>query len=63
MLFPNGREFQLKMLREKYKLLRLEEELTKRVVGQSEAIEAVSDAVRRSRSGQDENKPIGSFIF
>ena len=36
---------------EKYKLLRLEEELTKRVVGQSEAIEAVSDAVRRSRSG------------
>ena len=49
---------------EKNKLLRLEEELTKRVVGQSEAIEAVSDAVRRSRSGlQDENKPIGSFIF
>ena len=49
---------------EKYKLLRLEEELTKRVVGQNEAIEAISDAVRRSRSGlQDEKKPIGSFIF
>ncbi len=49
---------------EKYKLLKLEEELTKRVVGQSEAIEAVSDAVRRSRSGlHDENKPIGSFMF
>ena len=49
---------------EKYKLLRLEEELTKRVIGQDEAIEAISDAVRRSRSGlQDENKPIGSFIF
>ncbi len=49
---------------EKYKLLRLEEELTKRVIGQNEAIEAISDAVRRSRSGlQDEKKPIGSFIF
>ncbi|MFK8038495.1 MAG: ATP-dependent Clp protease ATP-binding subunit, partial [Crocinitomicaceae bacterium] len=46
------------------KLLRLEEELGKRVVGQAEAIEAVSDAVRRSRAGlQDEKKPIGSFIF
>ena len=49
---------------EKYKLLRLEKELTKRVIGQDEAIEAISDAVRRSRSGlQDEKKPIGSFIF
>ncbi len=49
---------------EKEKLLRLEDELSKRVVGQEEAIEAVSDAVRRSRSGlQDENRPIGSFIF
>ena len=49
---------------EKYKLLRLEEELTKRVVGQNEAIEAIADAVRRSRSGlQDEKKPIGSFMF
>ena len=49
---------------EKFKLLRLEEELSKRVVGQNEAIEAISDAVRRSRSGlQDENKPIGSFMF
>ncbi len=49
---------------EKAKLLRLEEELHKRVVGQEEAIMAVSDAVRRSRAGlQDENRPIGSFVF
>ena len=49
---------------EREKLLRLEDELHKRVVGQNEAVEAVSDAVRRSRSGlQDEKKPIGSFIF
>ncbi len=49
---------------EREKLLRLEEELHKRVVGQKEAIMAVSDAVRRSRAGlQDENRPIGSFIF
>ncbi len=49
---------------EKVKLLKLEDELSKRVVGQSEAIEALSDAVRRSRAGlQDEKKPIGSFIF
>lgn len=46
------------------KLLRLEEELEKRVVGQEQAIEALSDAVRRSRAGlQDKRKPIGSFIF
>jgi ATP-dependent Clp protease ATP-binding subunit ClpB len=46
------------------KLLRLEDELKKRVVGQTEAIEALSDAVRRSRAGlQDARKPIGSFIF
>jgi ATP-dependent Clp protease ATP-binding subunit ClpB len=46
------------------KLLRLEDELGKRVVGQTEAIEALSDAVRRSRAGlQDPRKPIGSFIF
>jgi ATP-dependent Clp protease ATP-binding subunit ClpB len=46
------------------KLLRLEEELGKRVVGQAEAIQAVADAVRRSRAGlQDPKKPIGSFIF
>jgi len=46
------------------KLLHLEEELHKRVVGQDEAIEAVSDAVRRSRAGlQDEKRPIGSFLF
>lgn len=49
---------------ERFKLLHLEEHLHKRVVGQEEAIEAVSDAIRRSRSGlQDPNKPIGSFIF
>ncbi|HRD56783.1 MAG TPA: ATP-dependent chaperone ClpB [Ferruginibacter sp.] len=54
-----------KMLQsEKEKLLNLEEELHKRVVGQDEAIEAVSDAIRRSRAGlQDPKKPIGSFIF
>ncbi|MDQ1332608.1 MAG: ATP-dependent Clp protease ATP-binding subunit ClpB [Bacteroidota bacterium] len=49
---------------EKEKLLRLEEELHKRVVGQDEAIRAVSDAVRRSRAGlQDQKRPVGSFIF
>lgn len=49
---------------EKAKLLRLEDELSKRVVGQTEAITAISDAVRRSRTGlQDPKKPIGSFIF
>ncbi len=46
------------------KLLRLEDELHKRVIGQDEAIQAVSDAIRRSRAGlSDERKPIGSFIF
>ncbi|MEK0422763.1 MAG: ATP-dependent chaperone ClpB [Bacteroidota bacterium] len=49
---------------EREKLLHLEEELHKRVVGQEEAITAVSDAIRRSRAGlQDPKKPIGSFIF
>jgi ATP-dependent Clp protease ATP-binding subunit ClpB len=49
---------------EKDKLLQLEDELGKRVAGQNEAIEAVSDAVRRSRAGlQDPKRPIGSFIF
>ncbi len=49
---------------ETVKLLKLEEELEKRVVGQVEAIGAISDAVRRSRAGlQDPKKPIGSFIF
>ncbi len=49
---------------EREKLLNLEEELHKRVVGQEDAIEAVADAVRRSRAGlQDMRKPIGSFIF
>ncbi len=55
----------MKMMQsEREKLLLLEEELHKRVVGQEEAIEAVSDAIRRSRAGlQDPKKPIGSFIF
>src|ERR1700741_3284022 len=49
---------------ERDKLLNLEEELHKRVVGQEEAIESIADAVRRSRAGlQDAKKPIGSFIF
>jgi ATP-dependent Clp protease ATP-binding subunit ClpB len=49
---------------EKEKLLRLEDELHKSVVGQDEAISAVADAVRRSRAGlQDQKKPLGSFIF
>lgn len=49
---------------EKVKLLKLEDELSKRVVGQEEAITAISDAVRRSRAGmQDDKRPIGSFIF
>lgn len=49
---------------EREKLLKLEQELHKRVVGQEEAIEAVADAVRRSRAGlQNPNKPIGSFLF
>jgi ATP-dependent Clp protease ATP-binding subunit ClpB len=49
---------------ERKKLLLLEDELHKRVIGQDKAIEAVSDAVRRSRAGlQDEQKPIGSFFF
>ena len=49
---------------EKEKLLRMEEELGKRVVGQKEAVQAVSTAVRRARAGlQDPNRPIGSFMF
>lgn len=49
---------------ERTKLLRLEEELYKRVVGQDDAVSAVANAIRRARSGlQDVNKPIGSFIF
>ncbi|MGV3768030.1 MAG: ATP-dependent chaperone ClpB [Chitinophagaceae bacterium] len=52
------------MQSEREKLLHLEEELHKRVVGQEEAITAVADAIRRSRAGlQDPRKPIGSFIF
>ncbi|MBZ9778698.1 ATP-dependent chaperone ClpB [Psychroflexus sp. CAK8W] len=54
-----------KMLQsDREKLLKLEDELHNRVVGQDEAIQAVSDAVRRSRAGlQDQNRPIGSFLF
>ena len=49
---------------ERTKLLRLEQELEKRVIGQDEAVRAVADAVRRSRSGLgDERRPVGSFIF
>ena len=52
------------MQSEREKLLHLEEELHRRVIGQDEAIEAVSNAVRRSRAGlQDPKRPIGSFIF
>ena len=52
------------MQSEREKLLHLEEELHQRVVGQNEAIQAVSDAIRRSRAGlQDPKRPIGSFIF
>lgn len=52
------------MQSEKDKLLKLEEEIGKRLIGQTEAVTAVSDAIRRSRSGlADPNKPIGSFIF
>ncbi len=54
-----------KMLQsEREKLLHLEDEIGRRVIGQSEAVTAVSDAIRRSRAGlQDPNRPIGSFIF
>src|SRR5690606_32670519 len=49
---------------EREKLLSLEDQLHKRVVGQHQAIASVSDAIRRSRSGlQDTNRPIGSFLF
>ncbi len=49
---------------EKEKLLKMEEELSKRVVGQDEAINAVSNAIRRSRTGlQSEDRPLGSFLF
>ncbi|HOS16522.1 MAG TPA: AAA family ATPase, partial [Bacteroidales bacterium] len=52
------------MQSEKEKLLQLEDELHKRVIGQDEAIEAIANAIRRSRSGlQDSKRPIGSFIF
>ncbi|MBU0518555.1 ATP-dependent chaperone ClpB [bacterium] len=49
---------------EKQKLLQMEENLHSRVIGQDEAVEAVSDAIRRARAGlQEENRPLGSFIF
>ena len=54
-----------KMLKsEKSKLLELESQISNRLVGQKDAVESVSDSIRRSRSGlQDENRPIGSFLF
>ena len=59
-----GIPLQKMMESEGAKLLKLEDELSSRVVGQNEAIESLSDAVRRSRSGlHDKNKPIGSFLF
>ncbi len=59
-----GIPVQKMMQSEKTKLLRLEDEIGKRLIGQHEAVSAVSDAVRRSRSGlQDPKRPIGSFIF
>jgi len=59
-----GIPLQKMMESEGTKLLKLEDELSSRVVGQYEAIESLSDAVRRSRSGlHDKNKPIGSFLF
>lgn len=59
-----GIPVQKMMQSERDKLMQLEDELHKRVVGQEEAIEAVADAIRRSRAGlQDEKRPIGSFIF
>ncbi|RQO31762.1 ATP-dependent chaperone ClpB [Taibaiella sp. KBW10] len=59
-----GIPVQKMMQSEREKLLDLETELHKRVIGQDEAITAVADAIRRSRAGlQDEKKPIGSFIF
>ncbi|KJV65504.1 MULTISPECIES: ATP-dependent chaperone ClpB [Ehrlichia] len=52
------------MSNEKEKLLRMEEEIGKAVIGQESAVKAISDAVRRSRAGvQDANKPLGSFLF
>ena len=49
---------------EREKLLRMEDELAQRVIGQAEAVHAVSTAVRRARAGlQDPNRPIGSFMF
>ncbi len=59
-----GIPLQKMMQSEKEKLLRLEEQIGQRLIGQQEAVRAVSDAVRRSRAGlQDANRPIGSFIF
>ncbi len=52
------------MQSERDKLLNLEDELHKRVIGQDEALQAVADAIRRSRAGlSDEKRPIGSFLF
>jgi len=65
-LYPNGPGIPVsKMLQaEREKLLNLEKDLHKRIIGQDEAITAVADAVRRSRAGlQDAKKPVGSFLF
>ncbi|WP_235299639.1 ATP-dependent Clp protease ATP-binding subunit [Portibacter marinus] len=59
-----GIPLQKMMKTERERLLRMEQEIGKRLIGQKEAVIAVSDAIRRSRAGlQDPNKPIGSFIF
>ena len=59
-----GIPLQKMMVSEKEKMLHLEDEIGKRLIGQKEAVKSVSNAVRRSRAGlQDPNKPIGSFIF
>ena len=53
-----------KMMEGEEKLLRMEDELHKRVIGQEEAVDAVANAIRRSRAGlSDPNRPIGSFLF
>ena len=59
-----GIPLQKMMQSEKEKMLHLEEEIGKRLIGQTEAVKSVSNSVRRSRAGlQYPNKPIGSFIF
>ena len=64
-LLPDGQEYLLHVcFKQRKKSFCTEEELHKRVVGQDEAIEVISDAIRRSRAGlQDVKRPVGSFIF